>query len=137
MTLLEMRSVLLTAIRAAIGTNVPTELENAAFTPTPETLWISVSFLPVDDTAATLGAGGENEVTYICQVTVNVPTNTGEATLQGTLNTLRDYFTPGKLLTYSTHSVRLTKFDISPPRQADVWYRRSASIYYYARLPRP
>jgi len=137
MILQDIRSAMLTAVRTALGANVPTELENIAFTPTPGALWISVAFLPVSDTPKTLGASGENELLAIFQVTINVPLNTGETTLQNCVNNLRTYLTPGKSLTYGAATVRLREFNVSPPRQADVWYRRTVSIQYYTRLTRP
>lgn len=124
----------LTAVLPAV---LPTEYENTKFTvPDGCALWTSVKQLPTGDDPVTLGSGGENEVTGIFQIDVNVPLDTGEKQLQETLDILRSFFTPGKVLTYNGVTVTVKRFNKSPARQIAGWHRRSASVYYYNRTPR-
>lgn len=138
MSTANIRSALVEGYLEAVGLPTPpTEYENIAFAPPSDCpLWIKLALLPVDDAPVSYGTTGENELTGILQLDVNVPKNAGEQRLQETLDNLRSFFTPGKPLVYSGVTVNVKRFVTSPSRQVDSWHRRSASVYYYARIKR-
>lgn len=58
-------------------------------------------------------------------------------TLLGHADRLRQYFVAGRLFTYSTQGVRVTRADVSPIRRVDGWQRVSVSVTYSAFTVRP
>jgi hypothetical protein len=134
----KINAALVTAYRAALPALInQTAYEGAAFTPTTGTKWGAVFNLRASADVASLGAGGQDEHTGVFQIDVNVPENTGTASLLADADTLRAYFIAGRYFTYESQSVLVRRCDVSPIRRVDGWLRVSASVTYSARSTRP
>lgn len=119
------------------GAVPPTEYENVPFNATGLSLWTSVSYLPGQPAVATFGDGGEDEVRGYLQVDINIPRGKGEKPQFDVVQTLQNFFTAGLSLSYNNGTATIISCGNTPGRQVDTWYRRSVSIYFYARTTRP
>jgi hypothetical protein len=135
----DVRSALVEAYKFALNDPAvpPTEWENVAFDPKGLTLWTSFIFMPTQPFAVTLGDNGEDEMRGFIQIDINVPNNTGEKPLFDVLSKLQDFFTAGRALAYNSGTATIISCGVSPGRKVDSWFRRSVSVYFYARTSRP
>ena len=134
----KINAALVTAYRAAMPALVDaTAYEGASFTPTVGQKWAQLTNLRASADPVTLGTGGQDEHSGVFQIDVNVPEDTGTATLLADADTLRAYFVAGRSFTYQTQSVRVRRADVSPIRRVDGWLRVSVSVTYSAITIRP
>lgn len=104
---------------------------------TPAGSWIRVSYMPSQDSAETLGEGGEQELLGMAQLDVNILTDIGEKTQNLILAQLEAYFVPGKNFTYQSQTVNFVSCNRSPGRIVDGFFRVSLSVSFYSRYFRP
>lgn len=138
MSEVKINAALVSAYRAAMPALVDsTAYEGAAFQPTTGAKWAQITRLPAGNDPVTLGVGGQDEHSGVFQIDVNVPEDTGTATLLADADTLRAYFVAGRSFTYQSQSVRVRRADVSPIRRVDGWLRVSVSVTYSAITIRP
>lgn len=131
-------AALVTAYRAAMPSLIDqTAYEGASFTPTTGTKWAALHNLRAGADVASLGVGGQDDHAGVLQIDINVPENTGTASLLNDADTLRAYFVAGRGFTYQSQSVRVRRSDVSPIRRVDGWLRVSVSVTYSAMTIRP
>lgn len=134
----KINAALVTAYRDAMPALADsTAYEGKSFTPTTGTKWAQLTNLRAAADPVTLGVGGQDDHSGVFQIDVNVPENTGTATLLADADTLRAYFVAGRSFTYQTQSVRARRADVSAIRRVDGWLRVSVSITYSALTTRP
>lgn len=110
--------------------------ENRAFEP-PTGTWLAVKYLPAGTDIMTLGAKGENEITGLVQIDVNVQPNTGTKAQTDILDTLEGQLQAGVVLSNGDdQTATVVKTVRSPGRLADRDWRVSLSVYFYARHQR-
>ena len=134
MSIKKINAALVTAYQSAYP-SVPTAYEGVAFTP-PNGKWAQVFNLLSAADPVTLGKGGEDEVSGVFQIDINVPEGSGTSTLLTDMDTLKSSFVAGKWLAYQGQNVLIRKADPSAIRRIDGWLRISLSVYYTSRQTR-
>lgn len=126
---------------AALGSGFTGRIavEGFAFTPPAAGAWAQLTHLPAGADVASLGVGGMDEHVGVFQIDVNVPESGGNprATLLAHADTLRSYFTAGRLFINGSQSVRVRSASRSSIRRVDGWQRVSVSVSYSAFTTRP
>lgn len=110
--------------------------ENVAFTPPPSAPWASVFFLPNQPSVATLGAGGQDQVTGVMQIDLNYPTNSGEADILAKFEAIKNAFTVGVRPIYQGQEVSIRSCGRSQGRVVGNFYRISITVMFYAQINR-
>lgn len=140
MSTLDLRAALQAGYVAAMagGDPVPVEYENAeppAVGDAP--VWTSFILLPTQPNVITFGMNGEDEERSLLQIDINVPKGKGEKPLFDVLSKLQSFFTAGRVLSYNNGTATIISCGASPGRFVDNWWRRSVTVYFYARTTRP
>lgn len=109
---------------------------NTKFSKPDKQIWYEVSFVPVDNTAATLGDDGENEAIGFLQIDVNAPLDSGEKETDEAVKALQIYFVNGRSTVYDETVAVVTAARRSPGRIVNSSWRTSLTVDYYARIHR-
>lgn len=134
----DLRSALVLGFADAFGGTPPkTQYENSKGDFSGETLWTHFIYLPGQPVPATIGINGEDEERGLLQIDINVPAESGEKHLFSAIQTLQNFFTAGRVVSYNGSSATILSCGSSSGRLVDTWYRRSITIQYYSRTTRP
>lgn len=129
-----LRAAFLAAIPAATGN---TAFENQLFDPAGKAKWYIFSFLPNQPQVATLGSGGQDAFTGICQIDVNIPAGRGKEGVKEDLDALRSAFTAGARFPYGSASVIIKSCGRNGVgRLVNGFFRFTVSIGWETRISR-
>lgn len=104
---------------------------NVQYTPTAETNYLQMSFIPVDTVQAELGTTGNNRNTGICQIDVVFYGQTGFGDAFNEADSVAEHFKRGTRLVNSPIEVVLESVTLGPPINEDGgWFRLPISINY-------
>lgn len=120
----------------ALSVDAKVSWPNKKFTP-PDDRWFAVYYFPSQPTTATLGDAGEEELTGLVQVDVNVKSNSGEKMQNAALTALESWFIAGRVMSYQGQDVTVTGCSRSPGRIAEASWKISLSIYFRASYYKP
>lgn len=84
-----------------------TAFENVSFDSKDKDIWYQFHYLPNRPEVATLGSGGQDIVTGIVQIDVNIKLGSGKTGLKTVETALRSAFTAGARFTYASASVTI------------------------------
>lgn len=133
------RAALLTKLATLTG-STPIAYPNKPFTPTPGVLWLKADFVPADNSPATLGTTGDDEITGFFQVGIYAPANSGDVTSVNWLDTLQAGFKNGSVISYQGRNVRITHSQHNAGNEVtidtSVWYPTYLTVYFSARKQR-
>jgi hypothetical protein len=129
-----LRGAFLAAIPAAAGV---TAFENQPFEPKGWAKWFGFHFLPNVPEVATLGLDGEDEITGLVQIDININAGRGKEGIEDDLFALRSVFAAGTRIKRDFLNVRIKNCGrIGAGNLVDGFYRYSVSISFEARFPR-
>jgi len=129
-----------TALRASLlavagetpirGVSLPLEVE-------PETVYISKAVMYSDRRPVTLGDGGQDEMTGIFQVDVNVPLDVDPADGGDVVDRMLDYYCAGRKLEAGKGTVFVRRSAPSTERRGSTGtVTKSVSVYWFSRSTR-
>lgn len=131
---LESRAAIVTALKAVIG-EIPLYTENKPAPSSGE--YIQFWYDPASRSAATLGEGGQDELTGFAQIDVAYESAGGFKRPLELLGIVESAFNLSRQLTYGATTVNITGLDASPARNDDTnRFIRSVTVYYRYRKSR-
>jgi hypothetical protein len=135
-TLIEeaLRERFLVAIPSASG---KTAFENQAFDPKGVPVWFEFHYMPNPSDVDTLGSGGWDLFTGICQIDIHVPKGSGRKDAKPLIAALRSSFTPASPIVYGPLVVTVRRCGQVPGGVEDNSFRFPVSITWEARVSRP
>lgn len=131
---LESRAAIATALKAVIG-EIPLYTENKPAPASGE--YFQFWYDPASRSAATLGEGGQDELTGFAQIDVAYESAGGFKRPLELLGIVESAFNLSRQLTYGSTTVNITGLDVSPARNDDSnRFIRSVTVYYRYRKSR-
>lgn len=131
---LESRAAIVTALKAAIR-EIPLYTENKPAPASGE--YFQFWYDPASRSAATLGEGGQDELSGFAQIDVAYESAAGFKRPLELLGIVESAFNLSRQLTYGATTVNITGLDVSPARNDDSnRFIRSVTVYYRYRKSR-
>lgn len=131
---LESRAAIVTALKAAIR-EIPLYTENKPAPASGE--YFQFWYDPASRSAATLGEGGQDELSGFAQIDVAYESAAGFKRPLELLGIVEPAFNLSRQLTYGATTVNITGLDVSPARNDDSnRFIRSVTVYYRYRKSR-
>ena len=115
---------------------LPIASENRPYDPQPGTAWAQLFVVHAQPSIATMGSGGQDEITGFLQVNLNYPEGSGGGAAKQKATAIRDYFTAGTKHSYGGVDVYIANAGRSASFNIDSWYRLVVTINWYTRLTR-
>lgn len=113
---------------STLSSSPPVAWPNVEYSPTADTEYLQVNFLPVGTDQASLGTSGKDLTNGILQIDVVTPAGTGRTT---TIDSVADHFARGTTVSYNGVSVRVRSVSQSPAIFDGGWYRVPVTINFY------
>lgn len=131
MSLFKVNAALVSAYQA-MDLQLPTAYEMRDFRPPASGAWARVLTAPATRTVATLGDGGEDKISGFFQIDVFFPENIGTAPVLRTMDTIHNYFHPGRRFVYDGQEVRIRRTSLTPARRStdSASYRSTVTAYW-------
>lgn len=121
--------------KTALGLNhptVPVDYENIDFDEPRGLPWVRLTVIDGMDRREDLGSSNRFRTEGVVNFQIQVPENTGTATLRAIKETLEAAFLD-KQVSMNGGSITFCNGDFKTPRQINGWYARSYQIEFHAR----